>query len=465
MGALLLGGALLALAVVVAMPPAAAHAASGRAITIDGRGFAHGRGMGQWGARGMASYGKSWQQILRHYYPATTLKRRAAGERIRVLVASGETLVVSSVKRFRIQWADGSMIGDNDPKRRFVRVRFANGRYVLEKSRYPWGPWKALSRSRRGVVFVRGREPLEVVARSGAGREYRGTIEIRKTGGSLAAINHLPLEEYLFGVVPREMPSSWPQDALRAQAVAARSYAVALKDRAKGRAYDICATTACQVYGGRASRARPASRAVILERASTNAAVLATARTILTWKGRPVIAEYSSSTGGVTAEGKLPYLRSVRDPADRVSPHHSWRVVVGARRIERAFAVIRTLHSVNVQSRDAGKRVRLIRLSGSKRTVDVPGGTFASRLGLRSRLYSIRQPARYRFTTDFGYGSTGRHVVELQRRLRAEGVFHSAVNGRYGPATREAVRRYQSSRKIRTTGYVGPATRAALNRS
>lgn len=451
------------------LPAAPAAAAASRPVTIEGRGFGHGRGMGQWGAKGMAVSGAGWRAIVSHYYPAAAIAQRRPGERIRALVQTSPAIVVSSARRFRIQWSDGRAVGLNDPSRRLVRVRFSAGHYLVEKAATLRGPWTRMSRSRRPVVFVRGRSPLEVLRAGGSSRIYRGTIEVRRrSGATLVAVNHLPLEEYLFGVVPREVPSTWPAAALQAQAVAARSYAAALAARSEGRAYDICPTTACQVYGGLGARASPGARAEPLERPSTTAAVLGTAGTVLVWRGAPILAEYSSSTGGMTAAGGQPYLRRVADPADRGSPHHRWTVRLDARTIEKAWPATGRLLSVTVRARDGGGewggRVRLLRIRGTRGTVDVAGGTFAARLGLRSRWFRVALPgARYRFAGDLGPGATGRAVAELQRRLHENGVYAAKVTGFFGEATRDALRRYQRSRGIPATGFLGPRTRARLN--
>lgn len=439
-----------------------------KTLVIDGRGYGHGRGMSQWGARGMAEAGKPWRAILAHYYRGTTVSRRAPGERIRVLIRSGESIVVGSSGRYEVRWNDGRSAGVSDAKRRYMRVRRAGGHYVVEQSRSPSGPWQGRTRSRRHVVFVRGKAPLEVFAGT-TSRLYRGTIEVRGgVQGRVEAINHLPIEEYLMGVVPRETPASWAVQALRAQAVAARSYATALKDRARKKTYDICATTACQVYGGYGSRATPSSKAAPSERERTTAAVMSTQRTVLTYRGRPIIAEYSSSSGGMTASGKdRPYLSAVPDPADRISPYHTWRRRIDGEQIGRAFPGLGRVVSVSVRSRDGagtwGGRVRTVRIVGSRRRVDIPGGTFASRLSLRSRWYTFAAPAAFVFTPTFGPGSKGAHVAALQRRLTALQLFRATITGYYGPSTRDAVRAYQRRYKIRATGNVGPATAARLN--
>ncbi|HUR49045.1 MAG TPA: SpoIID/LytB domain-containing protein [Acidimicrobiales bacterium] len=152
------------------------------------------------------------------------------------------------------------------------------------------------------------------------GEPYRGRFHLRLDGGSVRLINEVNVEDYLRGV--REMPPSWPIEAQRAQAIAARSYALhqALVARAEGRQWDLCATASCQVYGG-----------IGAERQGGTAwahAVDSTESEVLAYRGVPILAMYSSSNGGRTVAASQPYLRSVPDPDDAASPHHRWRVEV-----------------------------------------------------------------------------------------------------------------------------------------
>lgn len=155
--------------------------------------------------------------------------------------------------------------------------------------------------------------------------ELRGTVEVRRTGGGLAVINELAIEDYLLGLA--EVPSSWPAAALEAQAIAARTFAVRAALVPSTAAYrragaDICATQSCQVYRG-----------VERERQDANgawaAAVRRTANRYLLWNGGLILAKYASSNGGRSDPGGAPYLPAVDDPDDAaVSPHVRWRSVI-----------------------------------------------------------------------------------------------------------------------------------------
>lgn len=137
-------------------------------------------------------------------------------------------------------------------------------------------------------------------------RWYRGDIIIYNVGGKLTVVNSLPLEEYLLGVVPSEMPSRWNIEAHKAQAIAARSYALANLNKRRSHGYDLKDTPADQAYGGASS-----------ETPQTTHAVLSTKGEVLTYDNKIIPAYYHASSGGKTIQaGKvwahdLPYIQSV----------------------------------------------------------------------------------------------------------------------------------------------------------
>ncbi|MBW3658476.1 MAG: SpoIID/LytB domain-containing protein [Actinobacteria bacterium] len=174
---------------------------------------------------------------------------------------------------------------------------------------------------------VRVEAGAEGVLEVAGDRRYADTIELRVNGDDLVFINELSMEAYLEGLA--EVPARWPEEALKAQAVAARTYAWNSIELGtfgrRGLGYDICATVACQVFHG---------RDVVEDTFGDRwaAAVEATAGEVLTYEGRPILTRYSSSSGGRTQaneevfphEGPRPYLKSVEDPYDEVSPFHRW---------------------------------------------------------------------------------------------------------------------------------------------
>jgi stage II sporulation protein D len=327
-------------------------------FVFSGRGWGHGIGLSQYGAEGFALHGWGYRRILRHYYPGTSLAR-LPGRTVRVLITEGKRRVaVSSRKSFR--------------------VRDTAGReWTLSPRRIVF--------SRRVLIRVNGKKTplrLPVTVEPGAsplavdGAPYRGSLTVSRVRGTLTVVNRLDLELYLRGVVPWEMPWRWDRAALAAQAVAARSYAVSRLD--SGTMFDLYADTRDQMYGG-----------LRAEHPTTNRAVGRTAGLVLVWGGHTIRAYYSSTSGGRTeAVAGVPYLQSVPDPYDSLSPHHRWGPVrVSSRRLGRLLGV------------PPPTKVRVVR-NGSGRVSDVfvrwadgsrwiAGSTFQSRLDLRSTWFWV----------------------------------------------------------------------------
>lgn len=170
------------------------------------------------------------------------------------------------------------------------------------------------------VAAVRA-EPLHgTTVRVGGRGEHRGAIEVLPSSGGLGVVADLPLEHYVMGIA--EISSRWPLEALKAQAIAARTYALS---EMGGRATtswraiaDICASEACQVYVGLAKERSPHGARWV-------AAVEQTVGQVLLWNNQPIRAKYSSSNGGESVYGGRPYLPRVYDPHDAYSPQHRWR--------------------------------------------------------------------------------------------------------------------------------------------
>jgi stage II sporulation protein D len=170
---------------------------------------------------------------------------------------------------------------------------------------------------------------------------------------------------------------------VKAQAVAARTYATWSRSQYPNRYYHICDTSSCQVYGG-----------VAAEHPSSTAAVTATARTILTVGGKPAFTQFSASNGGWTSAGSVPYLPAKPDPYDGVSgnPVHDWTETLTADRIERAYPSLGTLRRIRVTQRDGNGewkgRVVTVVLDGTNADVTVSGDGFRSQFGLRSTWFA-----------------------------------------------------------------------------
>ena len=181
---------------------------------------------------------------------------------------------------------------------------------------------------------------------AGTTRDYRGALRLSSTN----TVNVLGLDDYVKGVVPREMPASWEPAAVRAQAVAARTYAAFDRAAHPTRYYQTCDTTSCQVYGG-----------VGAEDSRGNAAVAATAGQVLTYGGKPAFTQFGSSSGGWLSAGSQPYLVAKADPYDGHSgnPMHTWTTTLTRAAIQKAWPSLGTLK--RVRGHPARRQRRLVR--------------------------------------------------------------------------------------------------------
>jgi stage II sporulation protein D len=364
-----------AVALVVALSCAAA-ARPAATFVLKGHGWGHGIGLAQYGAYGFAQDDQDYAWILDHYYRGTELGTAGVG-RVRVLLAGGaRSISVGSPKAFTVRDANGRtfnlaagayVLGPN------LRIRTASGQLRTLAGPIRFSPGEALLRF--------------------SGHRYRGLLRVRSQGGRVSAVNDVGLEQYVRGVVAWEMPSSWHPEALKAQAVVARTYGLVSR---KSGWFDLYDDTRSQVYGG-----------VRAETPSTNDAVNATRREVVRWNGELAWTLYHSTSGGKTVSREdewdlsgMPYLASVDDPHDAISPHHTWgpdayEDCPGGRRdcvwsagaLRRALGGGGPIRDFRVVERNGANRVERTRLSPSGRAIS--GGDLRSILGLRSTWFSI----------------------------------------------------------------------------
>jgi stage II sporulation protein D len=402
-------------------------------FVIKGRGWGHGVGLSQYGAYGLARQGTSYDRILAHYYPGTTLGP-APVSKVRVLVRDGrKSLTISSESAFRVRDGDGKLHNVAPGSHSFgagltIAVKAEKG---APKRKRLVGP----------LLFSAGASPLEL------GRPYRGQIQVISEGGKLQAINVLGLEAYLYGVVPSEVPTDWPAEALKTQAVVARSYA--LSSRKTDAAFDLYADTRSQVYLGIREEEQP-----------TNDAVDATAGKVLLYKGEVARTYYHSTSGGRTAavadawpgSPPLPYLVSVPDPGDALSPHHQWGpFVFAAKKIASALKARGTLLEVTTTPNASGRVETVTALTDRGRWSAL--GTHVRRaLGLRSTWFAIGTLALARpaepavFGSRFGLTGVARGLgaVTLEERRAGEGwrALRSVSGSSFTTALRPEVTTY-----------------------
>jgi stage II sporulation protein D len=369
-------------------------------FVVTGHGWGHGVGLSQWGAYGYAQKGVGYAKIIAHYFTGTQLGG-APVSRVRVLLTSGvKTLKLSSAEDFRVRDSTGvvhDVLAGTHALAPALKLK-VDGE---DKARALPGP----------LLFQPGAAPLALK------RRYRGSIQVDVTNGKLRAINMVGLEQYLYGVVPSEMPYTWLPDALKAQAVAARSYALATR---KTGAFDLYPDTRSQVYLG-----------IDHEKPSTTAAVDATAGKVVLYEGQVAKTYFFSTSGGRTASAEdvwgeaVPYLVSVPDPYDSISPHHDWGPLsfTGAK-LARVLKMPGRVVDLQPELNASG-RIRSLNVVGTKSSLIVPGADLRRRLGLRSTWFSVGVLSLSPPALPVVYGSrarltgTARGVAQAVLQLRA----------------------------------------------
>ena len=410
-----------------------AHAYPSPTVELTGHGWGHGRGLGQWGALGYAlDHGWTYDRILNHYYGGTTAGSLGADVpmSVRLIRFDGrDTAVMQERGQLGTSAAAGSYAA--------LRARRVGANtFAVEQSAGCGAPWFPLAQVAGPVTFFpqapsgddRG-SMIQACEPDGTRRWLRGSLQVLDSAGVTRTINHLSMESYLRGVVPLESPTSWGNlggglgmHALRAQAVAARSYA-----QSQGR-YPFaktCDTTSCQVYGGVATAA-PNGTVTAVEQANTDLAIRETFAEVRRFpSGAVATTEFSSSTGGWSAGGTFP---AVEDRGDTRSPNHNWRASIPVASIESAFPTIGSLQAVDVTRRNGlgagGGRVLEVVVRGASGSVTRTGAQFRAQFGLRSDWFFVAAPARRQATwylrnslttgiadVSFAYGPPDAHVL------------------------------------------------------
>lgn len=344
-------------------------------ITVDGHGHGHGRGLSQYGAKHAAEDGVGYRDILGFYYPGTSAG--AATGQVRIFLSRGDLGDTVQVQpRPGLVARAGNRSWDlTRAKPRAQRWRIVpkgDARSVLQYRRSGWHRYRSVAGT---LEFAAGGRPVTLDTQDGP-MTYRGLVRsVPSSPGHRMAINVLPMESYLRGVVPAEVvASTWPQQAQRAQAVAARSYAALKRSTRQDKPYDLDDTTRYQRYLG-----------VDSEWPASDAAVAATAGEILTYGGEPAFTEFTASNGGWTAAGDAPYLPAQEDPWDRTP---AWQQTITDADVEAAWPAVGDLTHVDIAGRDGhgewGGRAGTVTLTGSAGSVTTSGAAFAGGLGLPS---------------------------------------------------------------------------------
>lgn len=214
-------------------------------------------------------------------------------------------------------------------------------------------------------------------------RWYRGRIKLTRTPQGITAVNYVDLEDYLASVVGKEMYPTWPLEALKAQAVAARTYALYKRQKPASSLFDMGDTVTWQVYDGMTGESQ-----------STRAAVRATAGEILTYQGRPIEAVFHASSGGHTENSEdvwssaVPYLRGVRD-FDQTAPVYQWTTRLSADQLKSKISGIGNIQALKPLKTTRHGRIASIQIVGDAGSRMMSGNELRKALKLRSSLFTI----------------------------------------------------------------------------
>lgn len=237
-------------------------------------------------------------------------------------------------------------------------------------------------------------------------RRYRGDVVIHATSAGFDVVNYVPLEQYLYGVVPKEMSHKWKKDALMAQAVAARTYVLYVKNKNRDKPYDVESTTASQVYGGYDA-----------ETSASNSAVNATRGQVMTYNGNLIIAYFHANSGGYTEDAKnvwsaeIPYLRGIPDRFSERVPGGSWKYFLSAeevrRRLSRYGIGVGRIVALQPAGISRSGRTLQLKVVSDKGTYAFKSNNFRIKIGetkLKSTRFHIRSHGHGFMIRGSGYG-------------------------------------------------------------
>jgi len=354
-------------------PADASASASAGGLYITGAGFGHGVGMSQYGAAGYALHGATYEQILRNYYSQTTLGYVNPSRTVTVLLKAQGAAAFSGATRIKGVATKKLNLNTN------YSVLVAGTKLRIVSGGRTFGTFTA-------PLQVSGPGLLKLL---GTGT-YLGALVFRPSavGSGVMTVNALGLDDYVRGVVGAEMPTSWPQQALDAQAVAARSYAVA--SGASGAGFDVYDNTRSQMYEG-----------IAAETPATNAAVDATAGKVVEYDGRPAVTYFFASSGGQTEsvqnvwDGFAPeaWLVGRSDPYDDSynNPYYRWKLnlKLGSADTKLGRLIRGSLKGIKIVRRGVSPRIVQAKILGTKGATTTTGAQLQADLGTPSTWMSF----------------------------------------------------------------------------
>jgi stage II sporulation protein D len=376
--------------------------------SMRGAGWGHGIGLSQWGSYGYSKQGANYRDIVDHYYRDTQIAVRDGGV-VRVLLQPNRSIVY-----IRNATQAGDRMLDDQALYKATRT---DNQVVLRSS-----SGRKLETFGEMVRVVGGRH-VRLLGRADNGVRdglYRGALEIRTAAGSgLNAINAIAMEDYLLGVVPSESPSSWPAAALQAQAVVARSYALA--SNVNGNGFNQYADTRSQMYRG-----------YLGEAPSTTQAVTDTSGQIVTYGGAVATTFFFSTSGGYTenienafvGSQPRPWLKGVKDPYDDPSPYHRWKLDFSRASLAAKLGgwVKGRFRGIKVLKRGVSPRVVKARIVGSRGSTVVTGPQIRSRMGLRDTWFRLRRVSTNTSPAEARTLRGARPLIALHGTVDAPGI-------------------------------------------
>jgi stage II sporulation protein D len=415
-----------ALVLVATVLIAAPQARAASTVYIRGGGNGHGIGMSQYGAYGYALHGASYLAILSHYYQGTGMGTTNANQIVRVLISTGRASFSGATA------AGGARLKSTQT---YTVKLLANGRLAIIAAN-----GKRVGSTVAPPLTVTGSAPVTVPGHG----TYRGQLQFRPDGhGGVQTVDAVALDDYVRGVVADEMPSGWPAQALQAQAVAARTYAITTT--VSGNGYDLYSDTRSQMYGG-----------VGAETSATDAAVQTTRGQIVTYRGQPAVTYFFASSGGYTENiqnvwpgaSPEPWLRGVPDPYDSAGgdPYHQWgeQLSLSAAAGKLGGLVKGALIGITVTEHGVSPRIIRAEVAGTRGTTTVSGGQLQQAFGLLTTNVGFTtittNASRTRLSgTVFPARSGATYLVQAQRptgwqtiaraRLSATGSYAHAIPG------------------------------------
>jgi SpoIID/LytB domain protein len=372
-------------------------------VKLYGLGYGHGVGMSQYGAKGRALAGQTAEQILAAYYKGATPSTTSATRLVRVRVLAGfaapSTAPLVLVGRRGTWGLTGTdTVFPADAQLRAWRTTTTDGLSTATwqvRVLAPDGSTVLHAAVVSGAPVMQPLDPstsLQVASRASIYNSYRGSLVLVLGTSSVSVVNHVELDQYLRGVVPAEMPTSWPREALRAQVIAARSYAVRELNPGTG-TYDMVDDTRSQIYRG-----------ILGERPVTDALIAAEPGAVIR-SGTTVVKAFFFSTGGgatenneyvfVSSKGtpgtsRVAYLRGITDrsadgvPYDIDAPYFDWATSSLSRAaLSTMFARdprtdVGSLTKLDLRRRGVSGRLYQVVMYGSKGVKTVSADTFRS---------------------------------------------------------------------------------------